>query len=175
MSKGGSSSSESTSSTSTKTTTENYDQRVGAEGGGVALGSGASLKIEQQFGPEVANAFRQLIDFAKDAGAAVIESQNQALEAAQKSQDKALAAVRESQDQTLTAVKDSQALALANAEKTLNLVSSHSSKALETVSARLENQEQPQKNFFNSIFPYLVAVGVVIMVVVALTKLTKKK
>lgn len=164
MSKGGESSSESTSTTSTQTTTQNYDQRVGAEGGGLALGSGASLKFEQQFSPEVANAFRQLIDFAKDAGAAVIESQNQALKAAEKSQDKAL-----------TAVRDSQAQALANAEKTLNLVSAQSNKALDTVSKRLENQEQPTKSLFTGLFPYLVAAGIAVVVIIALSNLTKKK
>ncbi len=60
--------SESESSSSTTTTTQQYDQRVGAEGGAIAIGSGAQISINEEFGSNVAQAFNQLISLARDAG-----------------------------------------------------------------------------------------------------------
>jgi hypothetical protein len=65
--------SDSKSSSSSSQTTTSEDNRVGAEGGGIALGKGSSVTISQSFGPEVAAAFNRLITLAEGAGKLVYD------------------------------------------------------------------------------------------------------
>ncbi|MDD5692246.1 MAG: hypothetical protein PHP10_03610 [Candidatus Omnitrophica bacterium] len=77
MGKGETSSNESTSTTSN--TTQNEDNRVGAEGEGIAIGKEAQINIDQQFSPDVAAQFKNLIDFAGEVGAAALQVHKDAM------------------------------------------------------------------------------------------------
>lgn len=77
MGKGGSSS-----TSKTTTTTEQYDQRVLAETGSLAIGAGGEFTYTQEFGTEVANAFDSLIEFAEEAGRALMKQSEQSQKAA---------------------------------------------------------------------------------------------
>jgi hypothetical protein len=70
MGKGGS---QSTSSNQTA----NYDQRVAAEGEGLALGAGAAIITQNEFGDNVSGAFKSLVDFATKSLDSIATSQEQ--------------------------------------------------------------------------------------------------
>jgi hypothetical protein len=77
-------SSESSSSQTQQTSTTNQDNRVAAEPGGVALGQGASVNIQDQFSDNVQKAFNELIDLSRQAGAVAVDFSTRAIEANEK-------------------------------------------------------------------------------------------
>lgn len=84
-------SSRSDSRSQSSTTTINEDARVaGGETGSITLGKSASLQFSTEFGPEVAGAFNELIDLARDAGSAVMEVSTKAIEAAEDALNKSV-------------------------------------------------------------------------------------
>ena len=162
MAKGGSSSSES-SSTST-TSTSNYDQRVGAEGGGVALGQGATLQTTDQFSDNVAKAFNQLVNLATDAGRLVMES-NAGL---QRTTEDVLAANTETtRSATDASAKAMQAALDANAkamQAALDKVDTQgqrstdiSKSTIDAVTKQLDRQQTGSSTIYTDIFPYVAA------------------
>ena len=68
----GSSSSESTQTTQTSTTTENYDQRVGADNGAVVIQAGGQQNIS--FSKEVADAAAYIVNSLTDFSGQVVTS-----------------------------------------------------------------------------------------------------
>ena len=151
--------SQSSSSTTTQTTTQQYDQRVGAEGGAVALGQGASLSINEQFPENVAKAFNELINLARDAGELIINS-NQNLQEVTKN---ALA----SNEKTVQ-----MALEKVNAQGRISAdVSKNTTEALAKL---LETQGKGASTIFTDLFPYIAA-GIIGLVAIVIYLNTKKR
>jgi len=75
--------SKSSSSSSSQATTQtiNEDNRTVADGESIALGKNAALQINNDFGDNVAKAFDKLINFASDAGQAVLDATEKSIQA----------------------------------------------------------------------------------------------
>jgi hypothetical protein len=170
--------SQSSSSTTTQTTTQQYDQRVGAEGGAVALGQGASLSINEQFPENVAKAFNELINLARDAGELIINS-NQNLQEVTKN---ALASNEKTVQMALQEVTKN---ALASNEKTVQMalekvnaqgrISADVSKnTTEALAKLLETQGKGASTIFTDLFPYIAA-GIIGLVAIVIYLNTKKR
>lgn len=88
--------SDSGSSSSTSTTTQQVDDRVTAEGQGIAVGGSGQLIVTDEFSDNVLDAFNNILDLAKNAGiVATGFAQN-----AQKVTETALEKVTERAEQT---------------------------------------------------------------------------
>ncbi len=91
MGKGGSSS-----SSTTEQTTQNFDQRVASEGGGLALGSGAAIVAPtstyntNEFSDNVAKAYQSLVDFAAGSLSTVKEAQAKSIALGERAVDAAV-------------------------------------------------------------------------------------
>ena len=140
MSKGSSSS-----SSASTTQTVNEDNRAAADNGGIALAKGAQLIQTDEFSDNVAKAFNQLIDLARDAGSVALDAQTSAMQNA-----------------------------MQNAEDALNKVVQQSSNALTAVSQRLETQESGDDAIYTKIFPYIAVIGVAVIIVIALVSFRRK-
>lgn len=111
----GSSSSESTQTTNTATTTENYDQRVGADNGAVVIQAGGQQNIS--FSPEVAEAASYIVNSLTDFSGQVVSS-------AEKIVNQSLAKNEEIVNSVLDFGKSSLAASPATSEtKSSNIVS----------------------------------------------------
>lgn len=142
MGKGGSSSSSSTQ-------TANYDQRVAAEGEGLALGSGAAIITANEFGDNVAKAYQDLVNFAKDSLLSIQDAQEKgaalgekALDTAAGSSQASLDAINSSNEKALNIAAESSQLSLAainsSNEKALNALVNIGAGAADLVKTALE-------------------------------------
>lgn len=158
MPKGGGGSSSSSTSTAT-TSTENYDQRVGAEGGGVALGQGATLQVSDQFSDNVARAFNQLVSLATDAGRLVMES-NAGL---QETTEKVLAANAQATRDAMEANAKAMQAALDKVDTQGQRSTDISKSTIDAVTKQLTTQQQGPNTIYTQIFPYVAAaiIGIV--------------
>ena len=168
MSKGGSSSSESSSTSSTATS--NYDQRVGAEGGGVALGQGATLQTTDQFSDNVAKAFNQLVSLATDAGRLVMESNSglqatteKVLSANAQTTEKALNASAQSARDAMDATAKAMQAALDKVDTQGQRSTDISKSTIDAETKQLDRQRTGSSTIYTDIFPYVAAaiIGIV--------------
>lgn len=168
MAKGGSSSSESSSTSSTSTS--NYDQRVGAEGGGVALGQGATLQVTDQFNENVARAFNELVSLARDAGQLVLES-NAGL---QETTEKVLEANTQAAKDAMAANERAINAALEKLDTQSARSTEISKSTLSAVTTQLSNQQKGSTTIYTDIFPY-VAAGIIGIVAIFIFLNAKKR
>lgn len=168
MAKGGSSSSESSSTSSTSTS--NYDQRVGAEGGGVALGQGATLQVTDQFNENVARAFNELVSLARDAGQLVLES-NAGL---QETTEKVLMANTQAAKDAMAANERAISAALEKLDTQSARSTEISKSTLSAVTTQLSNQQKGSTTIYTDIFPY-VAAGIIGIVAIFIFLNAKKR
>jgi hypothetical protein len=88
------------SSTTSTSATTNQDLRVGAEGGGIALGQGASYNITDNFPTEVISVFDKIVDFSSGVLSAANDIVNKAIALGENATNKAL----ESSNKSVTTV-----------------------------------------------------------------------
>lgn len=159
----------SSSSSTTENTTANYDQRVAADGSGLALGSGAAIITENAFSDNVAKAYQALVDFASGALTTVKETQQQAVSlgeravnSAVESSQNAIQATGESSSKALDTVLEIGQGAADLIKTALDAVKTQSEAALTKVAENQQAQNPASSSSYTEIIRWIVIGAVVI-------------